>query len=202
MEGKNILGEFFLTVEREGIDLDSEKRKRLRLYHSLLLKWGRKLPLVSKRDLGEGLFKHYFDAIGLLKFISEGEFVDLGTGSGLPGIPMAIFKPKLKGILVEVNLRKTTFLKLTVRNLALSNIKVIRARWEKIEASADYAISKATGQKEGIREHLPHLLKPGGLWIRFASKGEIPLEGEISKNFYNPFRKRNAQLILSYQGKS
>jgi len=196
-KGKGNLEKFFLVLEREGFKLPPEFTEKLEIYHSLLLDWGKKLPLVSKRDLGEGLLKHYYDALGLSRFVREGDFVDLGTGAGLPGIPLSIFRPNLRGALLDVNLKKTTFLKLAVTRLDLSErLKVMRTRWEEVNLSVDFVISKATGQKEDIRKHLSHLLKPGGTWIRFAQKNENPGPEEKEESFSNPFRKAKVRLIF------
>ncbi len=191
------LDNFFKILEREGLKLTEDIKKKLWSYHRLILEWGKKLPLVSKKELGQGLFKHYYDAFGLSKFVRGEVFIDLGSGAGLPGIPLVIFKKDVKGILLDVNLKKTTFLKFAVQKLGLyDRLDVVRGRWEEVDFSVDTAISKATGQIEELRKHLVHLIKPGGEWIRFARKEENLLSKERVESFYNPFRRAEVRIIV------
>jgi 16S rRNA (guanine527-N7)-methyltransferase len=183
-------------LKEVGIELTEGSLSKLVEYHQLLLYWGKRISLVSKRELGRGLFKHYADALLLTKVIKDGIFVDVGTGAGLPGIPIAILRGDLRGILVEVNLKKSVFLKTVLQKLELRNLELIRSRFEDLRLDVQYVITKAIGKKQILEEHVPHLLKRGGTWIRFRRRGEMPGVGEKVVRLKNPFRKMHVDIIL------
>jgi 16S rRNA (guanine527-N7)-methyltransferase len=103
-----------------------------------------------------------------------GSLADLGTGAGLPGIPLAIANPSLQVALVESNGKKARFLREAVRTLALGNARVVEARIEAFDAPAafDAITARALATLPLIVELGGHLLKPGGVLL--AMKGVVP----------------------------
>jgi 16S rRNA (guanine527-N7)-methyltransferase len=103
-----------------------------------------------------------------------GNLADLGTGAGLPGIPLAIVKPALQVTLVEANGKKARFLREAVRTLPLANARVVESRIEAFDAPAafDAITARALATLPLILELGGHLLKPDGVLL--AMKGTLP----------------------------
>jgi 16S rRNA (guanine527-N7)-methyltransferase len=124
------------TERADGTLFSDHERACLSRYFDLVLKWNTRLHLTTLTCPGEFVERHIceadFAADKILDSISE--VWDLGTGLGIPGIPMAIFRPDLKVNLVESNRAKSIFLEETVSHLRLANVKVVRSR---IESLAD-----------------------------------------------------------------
>jgi 16S rRNA (guanine527-N7)-methyltransferase len=189
----------FLDVARVRVlPIDDKKVRDLLDHDSLIREWMRTVSLVSKGDLDAGLDKHYLDSLLISEFIPDGaELVDLGSGAGFPGIPLAICRPDLRVHLVEVNEKKAYFLKEVRRRLDLSNVEVHLSSWEDLTLSADLAVARAAGNLDSLLGALSHLLKPGAELLLFSStkdkdpppKRTIPLE--------NPLR-RSKTFILFY----
>lgn len=108
---------------------------RFRSYHDLLLKVNKKTNLISRGDEKHIVKRHFLPSVGILKAInlSPGcRIMDLGSGAGLPGIPMKIVRPDLDITLVDSKRRRTAFLKVVVRELSLEGIQVIHSRVEEL----------------------------------------------------------------------
>ena len=120
--------------------------------------------------------RHLLDSLAMHPFVERGTLADLGTGPGLPGIPLAIAKPDLQVTLVESNGKKARFLREAVRTLGLGNARVAESRAEALDEPAAYdaLTARALDVLPGIIEVGGHLLKPQGLLL--AMKGVHPHE--------------------------
>ncbi|MEO8002334.1 MAG: 16S rRNA (guanine(527)-N(7))-methyltransferase RsmG [Arenimonas sp.] len=149
-------------------------------YLALLDKWNKAYNLTAIRDVHEMLIKHVLDSLVMHSFVESGTLADLGTGPGLPGIPLALAKPGLQVSLVESNGKKCRFLREAVRSLGLKNARVIESRAEAVPESGQYDLltARALDRLAGIIEVGGHLLKPGGKLL--AMKGIQP-EEEIAE---------------------
>ena len=155
-------------------------------YLALLDRWNRTYNLTAIRDPGEMVTRHLLDSLAMHPFIgtlgdSGGSLADLGTGPGLPGIPLAIAKPRLQVTLVESNGKKARFLREAVRTLGLGNARVAESRAETLQVHAhdnggayDAITARALDTLAGIIKVGGHLLKPGGKLL--AMKGIRPEE--------------------------
>ena len=145
-------------------------------YLALLEKWNKAYNLTAVRDVHEMLIKHVPDSLAMHRFVESGTLADLGTGPGLPGIPLALAKPNLQVSLVESNGKKCRFLREAVRSLGLKNARVIESRAEAVPESGQYYLitARALDRLAGIIEVGGHLLKPGGQLL--AMKGVQPDE--------------------------
>jgi 16S rRNA (guanine527-N7)-methyltransferase len=145
-------------------------------YLALLDRWNRTYNLTAIRDPREMVTRHLLDSLAMHPFVEHEALADLGTGPGLPGIPLAIAKPKLRVTLVESNGKKARFLREAVRTLGLTNARVVESRAEALDEPAAYdALSaRALDVLAGIIEVGGHLLKPGGKLL--AMKGLRPDE--------------------------
>ncbi|QWF16804.1 16S rRNA (guanine(527)-N(7))-methyltransferase RsmG [Lysobacter capsici] len=150
-------------------------------YLALLARWNRTYNLTAVRDPHEMVGKHLLDSLAMHRYVDAlaqrgGALADLGTGAGLPGIPLAIVKPGLRVTLVESNGKKARFMREALRQLGLKDARVAESR---IEAFAepgafDAITARALATLPLILELGGHLLKPGGVLL--AMKGQRPDE--------------------------
>ena len=150
-------------------------------YLALLDRWNHTYNLTAIRDPREMVTRHLLDSLAMHAFVSDGTLADLGTGPGLPGIPLAIAKPGLLVTLVESNGKKARFLREAVRTLGLSNARVAESRAEAVDvqvhnggAAYDALTARALDTLAGIIKVGGHLLKPSGKLL--AMKGVRPDE--------------------------
>ena len=167
-----------------GLDADALAPPLL-AYLALLDRWNRTYNLTAIRDPGEMVTRHLLDSLAMHPFVGalgDGDrLADLGTGPGLPGIPLAIAKPQLQVTLVESNGKKARFLREAVRTLGLANARVAESRAEALDVHAhnsgcayDAITARALDSLSGIIKVGGHLLKPGGKLL--AMKGIRPEE--------------------------
>ena len=152
---------------------------RLLDYLALLDRWNRTYNLTAIRDPREMLGKHLLDSLSMLPHVHDGRLADLGTGPGLPGIPLALARPALQVTLVESNGKKTRFLREVVRQLGLGNVRVLEARAEAVDepGTFDQLTARAMDTLAGILQVGGHLLAPDGRLL--AMKGQRP-DAEIA----------------------
>ncbi|MEO8364712.1 MAG: 16S rRNA (guanine(527)-N(7))-methyltransferase RsmG [Pseudoxanthomonas sp.] len=145
-------------------------------YLALLDRWNRTYNLTAIRDPGEMVTRHLLDSLAMHTFVGDGTLADLGTGPGLPGIPLAMAKPQLQVTLVESSGKKARFLREAVRRLGLGNARVAESRAEALQEPGAYDVitARALDTLAGIIKVGGHLLKPGGKLL--AMKGIKPEE--------------------------
>ena len=148
-------------------------------YLALLVRWNATYNLTAVRDPREMVGKHLLDSLAMHAFVdgiaeAGGALADLGTGAGLPGIPLAIAKPSLRVALVESNGKKVRFLREAVRKLGVRNVEVVESRIEAFDAPGrfDAITARALATLPLIVELGGHLLRPGGVLL--AMKGVVP----------------------------
>jgi 16S rRNA (guanine527-N7)-methyltransferase len=117
----------------------------LERHYELLLRWNRKLNLTRITDLREAVQLHYCESLYLAEFLPERplRIIDVGSGGGLPGIPLGIYRRDCFVDLVESHRRKAVFLTEAVRQLSLSNVNVIAKRAEDVIGRYDWIVSRA-----------------------------------------------------------
>lgn len=160
--------------------LDPALATPLLAYLALLARWNATYNLTAIRDPREMLAKHLLDSLAMHAHLDGiASLADLGTGPGLPGIPLAIARPGLQVTLVESNGKKARFLREAVRQLKLGNAGVAESRIEAFDAPGrfDAITARALATLPLILELGGHLLKPDGRLL--AMKGVLP-EDEIA----------------------
>lgn len=157
------------------LELDSAARTKLIDYLSLLIKWNRIYNLTAVREPGRMVSLHLLDSLVVLAHLPEtGNLLDVGTGGGLPGIPLAIARPTLNLTLLDSLQKKTTFVRQAVSELRLENAGVVCERVEQYQPPErfQYIISRAFSALADFALMAEHLLAPGG--TLFAMKGLNP----------------------------
>ena len=150
-------------------------------YVALLLRWNRAYNLTAIRDPQEMVSRHLLDSLAMHASVDAmaaagGSLADLGSGAGLPGIPLAIVSPRLQVTLVEASGKKARFLREAVRSLGLGNARVVESRIEAFDAPGtfDAITARALAALPLILALGGHLLKPGGVLL--AMKGVVPAD--------------------------
>ncbi len=113
-----------------GLTLPEETQLRLLQYLALLGKWNRVHNLTSVREPEAMLIRHLFDSLAVLPYIAGPHITDVGSGAGLPGIPLALARPDWQVRLLESNHKKTAFLQQACIELSLKNVEVLTERVE------------------------------------------------------------------------
>ena len=165
-----------LAAGLQAMGLDAALSEPLLAYLALLVRWNKTYNLTAIRDPQEMVTRHLLDSLAMAPYVSVGTLADLGTGPGLPGIPLAITHPGLQVTLVESNGKKTRFMREAVRKLGLSNARVAESRAEALDEPGQYdnLTARAMDTLDGIIAVGGHLLRPGGKLL--AMKGVYPHE--------------------------
>lgn len=164
-----------------GIDLPGELEQKLGTYLVLLAKWNRVFNLTAVRDESAMVSQHLLDSLAVLPYLDSNStlirsLADVGSGGGLPGIPLAIARPQLTVELIEANHKKASFLQQAKIELKLDNVSIHCGRVEvfKPKALFDAVISRAFSSLADFVELAAHLLLPEGRLL--AMKGIHPQE--------------------------
>jgi 16S rRNA (guanine527-N7)-methyltransferase len=115
------------------LELSEIQIQQLLDYLALLVKWNKVYNLTALRDPAQMLSKHLLDSLALLAYLDAESLLDVGTGAGLPGIPMAICRPQMAVTLLDSNAKKTRFLQQVKAELKLQNVTVVHGRVEQVE---------------------------------------------------------------------
>ena len=156
------------------ITLPDEAQHKLLAFRDLLLKWNKTYNLTALRDPAQAISHHLLDSLAILPHVGTGNLLDVGSGGGLPGIPLAIARPELSVSMVDTVQKKTTFLQQAVIELGLKNVTVHHARVEAMPGQYAQISSRAFAELGLFVSLTRHLLAPGGRWL--AMKGVRPDE--------------------------
>lgn len=143
-------------------------------YVELLAKWNKAYNLTAVRDPLEMVSRHIHDSLSIAPFMEGDYLIDVGSGPGLPGIPMAILYPEKQYTLLDSNGKKTRFMTQAKTELGLENVTVANCRVESFEAIQpfDVIMSRAFSSLADMVNGSHHLIKSGGKFL--AMKGLFP----------------------------
>jgi 16S rRNA (guanine527-N7)-methyltransferase len=164
-------------LERLGIAVDAEQRRRLLGLLGLLHKWNRAYNLTAVRSPEEMVARHLLDSAAVLPFVKASTLLDVGAGPGFPGLVLAILRPELAVSLLDSNGKKVRFQRQAVMELGLTNVTPVQARVEAFEGRYDQVISRAFASLGDFVSLTLPLVVPGGQWL--AMKGPA-VEDELA----------------------
>lgn len=164
------------------LKLSDAQQNQLLHFLELLIKWNKIFNLTRIINPKEMIYLHLVDSLSIADFLTGHYFLDVGSGAGLPGIPLAILHPKQQWVLLDKNNKKTHFLTQVVAELKLTNVKIIKNRVEALELHIapdflkpfDTIVSRAFSKMGLFIKSTQHLLAQKGILL--AMKGKYPEE--------------------------
>ena len=186
-----MLETLFRGAKQLGLSLTPKQTQQFQLYYEELVAWNKRANLTAITDYEEVQLKHFLDSLTLVPAFedmswSTGDFLllDVGTGAGMPGVPLKILLPKVRLVLLESVAKKTAFLQHLVNYLNLARVEVLTGRAEDMAHQGSYrerfdlVLSRAVGRLSTIAELTLPFCREGGLFIA-PKKGQI--EEELSQ---------------------
>ena len=166
-------------ITRLGFSLSEETQLQLLQYLALISKWNRVHNLTAVRAPETMLVRHLLDSLAVLPYIAGPHIIDVGSGAGLPGIPLALAHPDWQVVLVESNQKKVAFLQQARIELELKNVEVVAERVENFSSVVGFntIISRAFSDLADFVKLAGHLCAEGSVDGRLvAMKGVYPDE--------------------------
>jgi 16S rRNA (guanine527-N7)-methyltransferase len=163
-------------LQEMGLDLAPPAVEKLLTFLELLEKWNRSYNLTAVREPEQMVPRHLLDSLSVLPQLHGTRVLDIGTGAGLPGIPLALARPDLAFTLLDSNAKKTRFATQAMHELGLKNIEVVQERAEKFhpEIKFDTLIARAFASIPDMLAASRHLCAPHGRFL--VMKGVFPQE--------------------------
>jgi len=164
-------------LNQSAISLTDQQKQQLVAYVELLDKWNKAYNLTSVRDPQQMIVRHIMDSIVVAPYLRGKRFIDVGTGPGLPGIPLSIVMPEAEFTLLDSLGKRVRFLKQVQHELKLQNIIPVQSRVEEYPATPpfDGVISRAFASVHDMLHWCQHLPAEGEGRF-YALKGQFPAE--------------------------
>ena len=201
---KSLTDEEFITTliqecKKQNIELDEGKAKALKEYKELLVEWNEKMNLTAITEDYEVIVKHFVDCLECTHLITnEKKIIDVGTGAGFPGMPLAIYYPQIEFTLLDGLNKRLIFLEEVVNKLGLKNVKIVHARAEEAARneecfeSFDAVVSRAVANLPVLLEYTSPYVKVNGKCI--VMKGDNAKEElDLAKNAMNILKLKNIE---------
>ena len=164
-------------------DLSREQRDQFELLGSLYQDWNQKINVVSRKDIDELYLRHVLHSLGIarvIQFNSGSAVLDVGTGGGFPGVPLAIYFPEVHFTLVDSIAKKIRVVNNVVEGLGLRNVKVMNTRVEELQDQFDFVVSRAVAAmptfvrwvNDKVHNKCSHTLKNGILYLKGGDLSE------------------------------
>jgi 16S rRNA (guanine527-N7)-methyltransferase len=158
-------------------NLTENQIEQFRKLEDLYLDWNAKINVISRKDIGQLYVKHVLHSLAIAKIqkFEPGTYVlDVGTGGGFPGIPLAILFPETRFYLIDVILKKITVVKAVADTIGLKNVKAEQLRAEHVKGDFDFIVSRAVTNmpdfyswvKDKIKKQNKHELHNGILYLK------------------------------------
>ena len=160
----DLAGELRAGTDALGLTLQQTQHDQLIEYLYLLEKWSQVYNLTAIRDLRKMLSYHLLDSLSILPALENcRKALDVGSGAGLPGIPLAITMPEAIWVMLDSNARKTRFIRQAIAHCGLKNAQVVQSRVEDYHSpdSLDFIVSRAYASLAEFCDSVTHLLTPG-----------------------------------------
>lgn len=171
-------------------EISMSQRDQFLKLQELYSDWNAKINVVSRKDIDMLYLHHVLHSLAIAKIISFSKgtkILDIGTGGGFPGIPLAILFPQVQFSLVDSVGKKITVVQAVSEELGLKNIEAYKARVEDIDDKFDFAVTRAVAPMPTLMEWIRGKVKPGG--YNHLPNGVIALKGGDIKSELAPFGK-------------
>ena len=176
MNTSPIKDELLRGIELFRLELSAAQVQQLLDYLALLIKWNKAYNLTAVRDPLQMVTRHLLDSLAILPYLKGQRILDVGTGAGLPGIPLSIADPQRDYCLLDSNGKKCRFLQQVVVELGLKNVRIVEDRAEHFasELCFDSIVARAVSTVAEIIKNTEHLICAQGQWL--LMKGQHPQE--------------------------
>lgn len=177
-----------------GIKYDDVIINKMIKYAELIYKWNRVYNLTAVRGFSGIISRHILDSLTITSYIEDNtRVIDIGSGAGLPGIPLALVRSDIVVALAECNGRKASFLRQVISDLEMKNIGVVNSRVEEFEPKSkfDVVVSRAYSSLDNLVSVSKPLLGKGGYIL--SMKGMYP-SAELDELYY-PYEVFNLQVL-------
>lgn len=186
------MNEIRQVFSKNEIEISQDQIKMFDIFYQLLVEWNKKINLTAITDYEEVVQKHFLDSCLLLKECPKQSFekkliVDVGTGAGFPGIPLAILLPDTQFTLIDSLNKRIDFLSVVVKELDLKNIRLFHGRAEEFgkdknfREQFDYCVSRAVASLPLLLEYCSPFVKVNGSLLLYKSK-KVSQEIEDAEN--------------------
>ncbi|WP_109078315.1 16S rRNA (guanine(527)-N(7))-methyltransferase RsmG [Aggregatibacter kilianii] len=158
-------------LKQTALSVTESQQQQLVKLVLLLNKWNKAYNLTSVRDPQEMLVKHILDSIVVSPYLQGDRFIDVGTGPGLPGLPLAIVNPKKQFVLLDSLGKRISFIRNAIRELGLTNVVPVLSRVEDYQPDHQFdgVLSRAFASLKDMTEWCHHLPQSDGMF--YALKG-------------------------------
>jgi len=160
-------------LQELALDLSADAQDALEYYLGILMRWNRAYNLTAIRDPEQIIIKHLLDCLTVVAHLPKGRIIDVGSGAGLPAIPLALSRQDLLVTALDRNSKKTRFITQAVLELRIKNLIVVQHSVEDYFTAEPFnmIIARAFASLTDLIRATAHLLVPGGKW--FAMKAHI-----------------------------
>lgn len=165
------------------LEVPEGAQSKLLTHLALLAKWNHAYNLTAVRDPVEMVSRHLLDSLAALPFLHGTTLADLGSGAGLPGIPLAIARPGLAVTLIESNGKKARFLREAARSLPLPNVTVAQSRVQDATGQFDTVTARAFASLADMLAWGGHLLAADGRWLALKGHADPAEITAVSDDF-------------------
>ncbi len=169
MEKEDFYKKLQEKAKKINLNLSVEQLDKFYRYMLLMIEWNEKINLTTIIEPEEIILKHFIDSLTIVKYIKEGnKIIDIGTGAGFPGIPLSIINRNFNLTLVDSLKKRLVFLEEVIKELELTNVKLIHSRAEEVGQSKEFrekfdiSTSRAVANLTTLSEYLLPLVKIGG----------------------------------------
>jgi 16S rRNA (guanine527-N7)-methyltransferase len=204
---ESIKQDFIKNAEEIGISIDERMLSSFDTYYKNLLEWNAVMNLTAITEEKDVYEKHFLDSLTITKIVSRETLdrgltlLDMGTGAGFPGLPIAIVFPNVKVVLMDSLNKRIKFLEDTVQKLGLTNVTCIHARAEELARNKNYrekqdiCCSRAVANLTTLSEYCLPFVKKGGFFISYKTEA-VQMEIDQSKKAVKVLGGDNAETVF------
>ncbi|WP_456458561.1 16S rRNA (guanine(527)-N(7))-methyltransferase RsmG [Reichenbachiella sp.] len=176
-------------------ELSNQQKEQFEKLMPLYTEWNAKINVVSRKDIEELYIRHVLHSLGIAKvqsFKPNAQILDIGTGGGFPGIPLAILFPESEFLLVDSIGKKIKVVNEVTKDLGLTNVRGVHSRAEDISGQFDFIVSRAVTRMKGfyawtkgkIKKESNHELQNGILYLKGGDLTEELRESKLRYKIY------------------